>query len=380
MKILLGIIISVFFSACGVGDEESQHKFAIRQKAEQITYHYARYRFELEDYEDVEVALKLMMKGGAAMILWIKDLTDTDNKLEEAVLNNMGGHAFAGASGGVLGGVYTGTLELNSIGAVSGCCGQMTFAPAVDNSLLFVGTKLEVLTAARWKALISGELPTTTTPPTPPTVPEVPDLPEMETLALGTKRIGKVFSIGVSAAIGEKITRLEAYNGAGSVVGALAQWKANAGDDIFAVHGSANLFLTGIALSEAITALHGFDKDGNKLLEASITAAARDNAITVHSEYYTLGNYTWIAFSENPNPVSENAAEIKDKHQNSYLNLKADNTIHDYHSGHVSISGRDGRGFWVGMPDFNCAVGNRLMARVLDNIYHGTCNEQDSWW
>ena len=367
MKLLTIVISTAVFAACGMHEETSQHKFEVRKQAEKVAQYHAKYKFALDGYESVDTAIKIEAKNDRATVMWLKDLTRTNNELEKAVLSSTGGAAFSGLSEGELGGTYTGKLELDGDGKVSGCCSQMTFRPTVDSSLLFVGIKTEVITATEWDELLSEDSTTPTTP-------------EVVTMSLGAKKIGKLFSITTSV----KVRRLEAQSSNGIVIeDALGQWKSTAGADIFAVQGTHSLFLTGNEKDDAniaVSKLVGFDADDNKVLEASLSIAERDNNITVQAEHYADGQYTWVAFSANPNPDPENPSSIKDSTRNSYLNLNRDNTIHDYHTGFHNFSGRDGRGFWVGMYNFDCPVGNRLLARVGDDIYHGSCNTEDSWW
>ena len=168
MKLLLMLV--VIGMSCGErrASEEYLGKFAANKeeaKAEDAEeageYYYARYRFTHVDYEDVEVAVRVEMVNGHAAKLHVKDLSPqaAANPIEEAVLHTRGCQlAFMGTSAGAEGGTYTGELELRG-GVVDGCCGRMTFVPAVNTSLTFVGTKLSTLTAAEWEQL-SGEAST----------------------------------------------------------------------------------------------------------------------------------------------------------------------------------------------------------------------------
>ena len=167
MKLLLLLI--VIGISCGerpagqeyLGKFAASKEKAAEQAEEQAAageYYYARYRFTHADYEDVEVAVRVEMVNGHAAKLRLKDLSPeaAANPIEEAVLHTRGCQlAFTGTSEGIEGGTYTGELELRG-GEINGCCGRMTFVPAVDTSLTFVGTKLATLSAAEWQELSGG--------------------------------------------------------------------------------------------------------------------------------------------------------------------------------------------------------------------------------
>ena len=80
-----------------------------------------------------------------------------------------------------------------------------------------------------------------------------------------------------------------------------------------------------------------------------------------------------IAFSENPNPDPDHPTGMRDHKQNIYLSFDADMKVHKRHSGYVQFSGRDSRGIWLGTTKFECLVDNKVMARVANTVYTGTC-------
>ena len=103
--------------------------------------------------------MRVEMRNGHPAILQVKDLSpqELDSAVEEAVLSSSGcSIAFTGTSHSTNGGTYGGELELSG-GKVSGCCGDMTFVPAVDTSLTFTGEKLTSLTAEQWQQLLGSE-------------------------------------------------------------------------------------------------------------------------------------------------------------------------------------------------------------------------------
>lgn len=360
MKFLLTLIVLGTFYACGLEEESAQHKFAIRRKAVEspAVYYHAKYRFTHAAYENVEVAVKVEVQASKAKQLWAKDLSISNSTLEEATLTSNAATPvnFSGTSGGDLGGVYTGVLEKNTLGTIDGCCGEMTFTPMADNTVTFTGTKLEVLTAAEWQQLVDG----TTSPPTP----EV----------MGTQKVGAVFSLTGA----ENVHRLEAHNSAGKVEGALARWQTELGADIYAVEGTADLFLTAAALTGKVTELIGYDSSGAKILKANVTVAARDDTIVLTASHFALGNYTWVAFSTNPNPDPDDPDYIKNEASNSYLSVDANMHVHSHHTGAVAVSGRDARGVWVGLEQFECVVGQTVLAKVLNTVYAGNCLAEGS--
>ena len=333
--------------------------FAIRKKVNTAVYHYAKYRFASEGYEDVDIAVKVETKGTQATKLWVRDLIATANPLEEATLTTSGSN-FSGVSSGEVGGTYTGTLQIGSRGEVTGCCGEMTFVPTVDTTLTFVGTKLEVLTAAQWEEFNTDV--------------DQPSTPTLMVAELGTQKVGTLFGIEGT----ENVQRLEAHNSDGKVEGALGRWQSTAGTDIFAVLGTDQLFLTDTARTAGVTELVGFDAQGSKILKANLTVAARDDTTVLTAAYFTRGEYTWVAFSINPNPDPDNTNYMLDKEKNAYLSFDASMLVHDHHTGTIHFSGRDGRGFWVGINDFECLVGHKVMARVLGKIYTGNCLAEGS--
>ena len=372
MKFLLMLVVLGVFSACGFEEEESQHKFAIRKKMDAVVYHYAKYRFAFEGYEDVDVAIKVAVQSGRATTLWVRDLISTDNPLEEAELttspNNL---SFSGMSAGELGGTYTGGLETGADDEVTGCCDAMTFVPTADNTLRFSGTKLEDLTAVQWEQLNDNSVENTVDNAVENAVENSapPATPTLMVTELGTQHVGVLFSIAGAGSV----QRLEAHNRTGKVEGALARWQTAAGAGIFAVAGTDKLFLTEAALTAGVTELIGFDRHDNKVLKANVSVAARDDTISLTASHYESGEYTWVAFSANPNPDPNDDYRMRDYDENIYLSFNTDMQIHDHHTGFVSFLGRDSRGIWVGMYSFECLVGGKVMARVLNTVYTGTC-------
>lgn len=361
MKFLLMLVVLGVFSACGLEEKESQQMFAIRKKMDAVVYHYAKYRFAFDSYEDVDVALKVAVQSGQAQTLWVRDLVITSNPLEEAELTTSTDQlSFRGISAGDLGGTYTGMLERDTDGEITGCCGTMTFMPTADNALQFSGTKLETLTATQWEQLNASIDPPTT--------------PTLMVAELGTQHVGVLFDIAGA----KNVQRLEAHNRAGKVEAALARWQTAAGARIFAVEGTDKLFLTDAALREGVTELIGFDAHDNKVLKANVTVAARDDTIVLTSSRFERGRYTWIAFSDNPNPDPIDDFRIRNDAQNIYLSFNADMKVHDHSTGSPQHLGRDSRGVWVGMYNFECLVGGKVMARVLDTVYTGTCLAEGS--
>lgn len=355
MKFLLMLVVFGAFSACGLKEEDAQHKFAIRKKTSSvIVYHYAKYRFAHEGYDDVDVAVKVVVQSGQAKTLWVKDLMVTTNPLEEATLTASGANNinFSGTSSSDLGGTYTGVLETGERGEITGCCGEMTFVPTAANTLTFVGTKLEDLTAAQWEELNT-----------------MPTLPALMVAELGTQQVGELF--GITGA--DSVQRLEAHNSEGKVEDALGRWQTEVGDDIFAVNGMDNLFLTDVAMTAGVTELIGFDANDNKVMKANLTVAERNNTIVLTASRFTRGRYTWVAFSANPNPDPSNSYSMQDVDKNVYLSFNADMEVHAQYTGAINYEGYDGRGFWVGINTFECLVGNKVMARVLNTIYMGSC-------
>ena len=356
MKFLLMLIVLGVFSACGLEEDKAQHKFAIRKKVSAM-YYYTKYRFALAGYDNVDVAVKVAVQSGRATTLWARDLIVTANSLEEATLTTSGTNNvnFNGTSGGDVGGTYTGRLETGERGEVTGCCGEMTFRPTAASTLQFAGNKLEDLSAEEWEQLNNGSVQ--------------PDVPTLMVAELGTQQVGVLF--GITDA--DSVQRLEAHNSEGKVEGALARWQTEAGDDIFAVDGTDELFLTEAAMTAGVTELIGFDENNNKVLKANLTGTARADTIVLTASRFALGGYTWVAFSANPNPDPSNSNSIQDEVQNIYLSLNADMEVHDHHTGAIGYAGHDGRGFWVGIDTFECLVDGKVMARVLNTVYTGAC-------
>lgn len=377
MKFLLMLVVLGVFSACGLEEKESQYKFAIRKKVENtVVYHYAKYRFVFEGYEDADVAIKVAVRSGRAKTLWVRDLISTDNPLEEVeLMTSADQFSFRGTSAGELGGAYTGRLESGTDDEITGCCAAMTFVPTADNTLWFSGTKLETLTAAQWEQLNAGTVlnaDTDTDTDTDTAPPEA--TPTVMVAELGTQHVGVLFDIAGAGSV----QRLEAHNRDGKVEGALARWQTSVGARIFAVKGTDELFLTDAALEAGVTELIGFDEHDNKVLKANVTVAARDDTIVLSASLYRSGSYHWIAFSANPNPDPSEDSRMRNVEQNIYLSFNADMQVHDHYAGSPSHMGRDSRGFWVGTYGFECLVGGRVMARVLNTVYTGTCLAEGS--
>ena len=163
MKLIL-LILTVIGVSCGErqAGKDALGKFATEEEmAAEGGHYHARYRFTHDDYESVEVAVRVEMLNGHAAKLRVKDLSPQagDDPVEEAILRSRGCQlAFTGTSTSAEGGTYTGELELRG-GIVDGCCSRMTFVPAADTSLTFVGTKLATLSVAEWQQL-SGDTET----------------------------------------------------------------------------------------------------------------------------------------------------------------------------------------------------------------------------
>jgi len=368
MKFLLMLVVLGVFSACGLEEKESQYKFAIRKKVEDtVVHHYAKYRFVFEGYEDADVALKVAVQSGRAQTLWVRDLISTDNPLEEVeLMTSADQFSFRGTSAGELGGAYTGRLETSANGEITGCCDTMTFVPTADNTLWFSGTKLETLTAAQWEQLNTNTvLNTNTNTDTAP--PEA--TPTLMVAELGTQHVGVLFDIAGAGSV----QRLEAHNRDGKVEGALARWQTSVGARIFAVEGTDELFLTDAALEAGVTELIGFDERDNKVLKANVTVAARDDTIVLSASLSRSGSLHVVAFSANPNPDPLEDYRMRNVEQNIYLSFNADMQVHDHYTGGPNSMGRDSRGFWVGLYSFECLVGGRVMAKVLNTVYTGTC-------
>ena len=374
MKFLLMLVVLGVFSACGLEEKESQYKFAIRKKVDDtVVNHYAKYRFVFEGYEDADVAIKVAVQSGQAKTLWVRDLISTDNPLEEVkLMTSANQFSFRGTSAGELGGAYTGRLETSADGEITGCCDAMTFVPTADNTLWFSGTKLETLTAAQWEQLNENSVENTIENSVEHSPP--PATPTLMVTELGTQHVGVLFDI--TGAL--NVRRLEAHNRDGKVEGALARWRTSVGARIFAVEGTDGLFLTDAALEAGVTELIGFDEHDNKVLKANVTVAARDDTIVVTASLYGSGSYTWIAFSANPNPDPLEDFRMRNVEQNIYLSFNADMQVHDHDTGGPNALGRDSRGIWVGMYGFECLVGGRVMARVLNTVYTGTCLAEGS--
>ena len=157
MRVVL-LLLAVMVATCGQREagETALGKFAAREAEKSGQYFHAHYRFTHEEYENVEVAVRVEMRNGHPAVLQVKDLSPQEDgsPVEEAVLSSSGcSLAFKGTSSGTSGGVYGGELELSG-GKVSSCCGEMTFVPAVDTSLIFTGEKLTDLTAGQWQQLL----------------------------------------------------------------------------------------------------------------------------------------------------------------------------------------------------------------------------------
>ena len=171
MKLFL-LLLSVNAIACGERriNDQAVGKFVTHaeQEAESgESYFYARYRFTHDEYEDVEVAVQVALRNGHPATLRVKDLSSAaeDNPIEQAQLSSRGcSLSFRGVSSGTEGGAYTGELE-QSGGLVNGCCGDMTFVPAVDTTLTFAGIKLATLSASDWEQLTGEEVAANTETP-----------------------------------------------------------------------------------------------------------------------------------------------------------------------------------------------------------------------
>ena len=163
MRVVL-LLLAVMVATCGQrqAGETALGKFAARESVKATgQYFHARYRFTHEEYESVEVAVRVEMRNGHPAVLQVKDLSpqEAGSAVEEAVLSSSGcSMAFTGTSQNTDGGKYGGELELRG-GKVNGCCGKMTFVPAVDTSLTFAGEKLTSLTAEQWEQLAGSASP-----------------------------------------------------------------------------------------------------------------------------------------------------------------------------------------------------------------------------
>ena len=140
MKIIL-LLLVVSAVAC---EQHNATSAALDAEARQgVEYLHARYLFTHAEYENVEVAVRVELRYGYPAILQVKDISPqaSDNVIEKALLNKNGCNlSFIGTSTGVEGGEYTGELQQTG-GKVNGCCGKMTFVPAIDTSLTFRGKK-----------------------------------------------------------------------------------------------------------------------------------------------------------------------------------------------------------------------------------------------
>ena len=139
------ILVSACLVSCSLqmGDD-AEAKFRIKKK---LSHYHAQYRFTHADYEDVDVAVRIEVKGNKPSMLEVKDLNANDPV--ESVTLTASGDDFVGTSSGDIGGTYTVKL------ASGACCGNINFVPTADTSATFVGTKSKDLTDAEWKTLIA---------------------------------------------------------------------------------------------------------------------------------------------------------------------------------------------------------------------------------
>ena len=378
MKFWLVAISWLIFTTCGVEDEFARHKFAFKKKVEKISYHYAKYKFLRVGFEDIDVVVKVETRDSKPQVMWVKDLTQTESVVEEAALSIMSGTAFSGKSEGEFGGVYTGTVDLAVDGTSSDCCSTMTFAPTIDPSRVFIGNQFETIAAEEWQALVEDTGGQNTSKGGQNTTGgQTAAVPEVTRIVLGPIKVGKVFRILTSV----DVDRIEARATNGAIISdGLAQWKSLAGLDIFDVRGTNALFFTAAAIGK-ITKLVGLNSAGDMVLEASVIVARRDNDITVSAEQYSEGGYTWVAFSANPYPHPELPRHMLNIPTYRYISVNADSKVHDYHTGAIKARGYDSRrGIWLGLPDFDCPAGNKLLVMIRNDIYHGMCNLEGSIW
>ncbi len=169
MRWFLSLAMCSVVLACQ-SKEEAQAKTTADQEAALSGWHYAKYRFVNDGNPDLVVALRVRVDSNIPQRLGVKELTAAreDSGEAQASLNhNPDGQDIISFSGqAVLSdeseaehvGDYAGEVELDGDGAVikDSCCGDMTFSPADDSSLIYGGTKLlpgegETLDADWWK-------------------------------------------------------------------------------------------------------------------------------------------------------------------------------------------------------------------------------------
>lgn len=160
--LLLSLTLSALY-ACQ--QETAATKFEANLTAVSDDWRYAKYKFSLDKYDDVEVAVRVKVNGSnEATHLEVKDLKAgrEDRKVEKAILmGTMSGagdtYNFSGTSmleegGRDFGGTYSGTLTVTD-GSVAddGCCGEMKFTSTGQGELTFTGVRMEVLSADDWQ-------------------------------------------------------------------------------------------------------------------------------------------------------------------------------------------------------------------------------------
>ncbi len=138
---------------------------------EEGDWRYAKYRFSLQGYHDVDTAVRVLIENNVPTRFQLKDLTvgREGRVVEEANLSKVDvdssatSYAFTGTSeleegdGEDHGGTYTGEVTLDTDGTVpdEGCCGLLEFVPTIADKLIFVGTKQgEGFGAKGWGGLV----------------------------------------------------------------------------------------------------------------------------------------------------------------------------------------------------------------------------------
>lgn len=184
MKFLLALSLVMF----GCQNEAAETKAGdfgsdeAKVKTDELTWHYAKYKFIKAGYKDVYAAVRVGFNKDSdpQAVLELKDLHPdrVDREVEKAELSkveddsNDTTYAFTGDS--VLrdkedntkeyGGIYTGKLALKEDGTVAddGCCGEMTFNPAAvnDKDFIVIGRKQDPAAGetfdAAWWAEVTG--------------------------------------------------------------------------------------------------------------------------------------------------------------------------------------------------------------------------------
>ena len=237
-------------------------------------YFYARYEFTHDDYDTANAAVRIKNDMST---MDIKTLSDPDNPPAQSMtltINDTNDNEYDGTVAGSEGGAYK-VFTLDS----GACCGNITFTPTNTEDII-VGTKTDQkLTKAEWDTMnqtASGTL---------------------SPAALGTKQVGKLFSVKATEGTVDVTMSLEAHSASAKVDKALAYWAAK-DDNAYAVSkmltggkGEFEVFLTEAALS-SVTKLVGLVGSENKG-EATITPAANSST----NKLGFSGNFVLYSFS-----------------------------------------------------------------------------------